>query len=52
MPAIIRSIPGGRPSACDGLVGYPFLSNFIVTIDYRNRTLRLIPPPQSDAVNR
>jgi predicted aspartyl protease len=42
--AIVHAIPGERgPTSYDGILGYPFLSQFVVTIRYDNQTIRLVP---------
>ena len=43
--AIIHQLPGARVAGttCDGIVGYPFLSNFAVSIRYDRATISLDP---------
>jgi predicted aspartyl protease len=44
LPAIVHVLPQETtPVAYDGIVGYPFLSCFHVTINYRDRLLTLAP---------
>lgn len=33
----------------DGIVGYPYLSQFVTTIDYRKKTIRLVPNEDAPA---
>jgi len=46
VPIIIHSLPNAGQAAgrYDGIVGYPFLSHFKVTVNYRDKILVLEPP--------
>jgi predicted aspartyl protease len=42
--ALVRELPRPGPaSPADGILGFPYLSKFRATFDYRNRVLRLAP---------
>lgn len=43
VPVIVTELPlsGGRAPAYDAIVGHPFLSHFVVTVDYGSRSLLL-----------
>ena len=47
VPTIIHALPHEQSpkTSYDGILGYPFLSNFVVTINYRDKQLTLQPYP-------
>jgi len=49
VPVIIHAPPQERRSrpGYDGILGYPFLSNFVVTVNYRDKVLVLEPAGKS-----
>jgi len=51
VPVIIHALPneGQAAGRYDGIVGYPFLSNFKVTVNYRDKLLILEPPVAAPA---
>jgi hypothetical protein len=46
VPVVIHALPneGQAAGRYDGIVGYPFLSHFRVTVNYRDKILVLEPP--------
>lgn len=41
---VILELPSGAKSEFDGIVGYPFLKNYVVQIDYRAKRVRFLRP--------
>lgn len=43
---VILDLPSGSKAEFDGIVGYPFLKNYVVQIDYAAKRVRFIEPAQ------
>ncbi|MGQ9662382.1 MAG: aspartyl protease family protein, partial [Kiritimatiellia bacterium] len=43
VPVLVMDLPASGGDQADGILGYPFLSNFVVTVSYRDSLLILEP---------